>query len=250
MKVLVVGGDDITAPTVVSKFNEDGHQGVVASPVTCSAATRAELIESRGRIIAAADAALRRLERNLHDGAQQHAILLGLQLRLAADAVPPDLCELKEQLCRIQSGLTGLAEELREISHGIPPAILSEGGLRSALKTLARRSPVPVTLDVGVQQRLSESVEVAMYYVVAEALTNAAKHAHASEVAVSVSVDAEQIRLSVRDDGAGGADFAKGTGLIGLKDRVQALGGHLEIASSAGNGTTLHAILPCTSRDA
>jgi signal transduction histidine kinase len=209
-----------------------------------SAQSRAELIASRARIVAAADEARRRLERNLHDGAQQRAVSLGLYLRLAAEAVPPELCELKEQLSRIQTGLTGLAEELREISHGIHPAILSTGGLRPALKTLARRSMIPVTLDVGVQQRLPESVEVATYYVVAEALTNTAKHAEASEVTVRVNADAENLRLLVRDDGVGGADFGKGTGLIGLKDRVEALGGQLQISSSAGNGTTLHATIP------
>ena len=209
-----------------------------------AAITRAELIKSRGRIVAATDETRRRLERNLHDGAQQRAVSLALHLRLAADAVPPELRELKDQLSRIQSGLIGLTEELREISHGIHPAILSRGGLRPALKTLARRSMIPVTLDVGVQQRLPESVEVATYYVVAEAFTNAAKHAQAAEVTVSVNVDTENLHLLVRDDGVGGADSVKGTGLIGLKDRVESLGGQLEISSPAGSGTTLHATIP------
>jgi len=209
-----------------------------------SAQSRAELMASRARIVAAADEARRRLERNLHDGAQQRAVSLGLRVRLAAEAVPPELYELKEQLFSIQSGLTGLAEELREISHGIHPAILARGGLRPALKTLARSSMIPVTVDVGVQQRLPELVEVAAYYVAAEALTNAAKHAQASEVTMRVNVDTENLHLLVSDDGVGGADSDKGTGLIGLKDRVEALGGQLQISSSAGSGTTLHAIIP------
>ena len=209
-----------------------------------SAQSRAELMASRARIVAASDEARRRLERNLHDGAQQRAVSIGLRLHLAAEAVPPELCELKQQLSLVELGLTGLVEELREISHGIHPAILSTGGLSPALKTLARRSTIPVTLDVGVQQRLPESVEVATYYVVAEALTNTTKHAQASEVTVRVNIDTENLDLLVRDDGVGGADFGKGTGLIGLKDRVEALGGRLQICSSAKSGTALHAIIP------
>jgi signal transduction histidine kinase len=216
---------------------------LVATAIAAAAA-RDELIKSRGRIVAATDETRRRLERNLHDGAQQRAVSLGLQLRLAEDSVPSDLGELKQQLFQIESGLSGLAEELREISQGLHPAILSRGGLGPAIKTLARRSTLPVTVDIGVQQRLPESVEVAAYYVVAEALTNAAKHARASEVVVSATADDGYLRLLVRDDGVGGADSGRGSGLIGLKDRVEALGGQLAVSSPAGAGTSLTALVP------
>jgi signal transduction histidine kinase len=216
---------------------------LLATAIT-AAATRDELAKSRGRIVAAADQARRRLERNLHDGAQQRAVSLGLQLRMAEDSVPTELAALKEQLSQIASGLIGLCEELREISHGIHPAIVSTGGLGPALKSLARRSTIPVTLDVGVLRRLRDVVEVAAYYVVAEAFTNAAKHAQASQLEVTVNVDDENVHLLVRDDGVGGADFDKGSGLIGLKDRVEALGGRLTLASPVKKGTSLTATIP------
>jgi signal transduction histidine kinase len=209
-----------------------------------AATTRAELIKSRGRIVAACDETRRRLERNLHDGAQQRAVSLGLQLRMAADQVPDELAELKEQLSAIGSGLASLCEELREISHGIHPAIVSTGGLGPALKSLARRSTIPVTLEVGMQRRLPEVVEVAAYYVVAEAFTNATKHAQASGLTVTANVDDENLHLLVRDDGVGGADFDKGSGLIGLKDRVEALGGQLTVSSPVEKGTSLSATIP------
>ena len=206
-----------------------------------AATTRAELIASRARIVAATDETRRRLERNLHDGAQQRAVSLGLRLSMAKDSVPAELAELKEQLAEIGSGLTGLSEELREISQGIHPAILSKGGLGPAIKTLARRSTMPVTLDIGVRRRLPEAVEVAAYYLVAEAFTNAAKYAHASVVTVQADADDENLDLCVCDDGVGGADSSGGSGLLGLKDRVEALGGQLEIFSPVGSGTSLHA---------
>jgi signal transduction histidine kinase len=216
---------------------------LVATAIAAGAA-RDELMKSRGRIVAAADDTRRRLERNLHDGAQQRAVSLGLQLRIAEDSVPAELDGLKEELSQIKSGLIGLAEELREISQGLHPAILSRKGLVPAINTLARRSTLPVTLDIGVQLRLPESVEVAAYYVVAEALTNAAKHARASEVIVTATADEDTLRLEVRDDGVGGADSGRGSGLIGLKDRVEALGGQLVVSSPPGVGTSLSATVP------
>jgi signal transduction histidine kinase len=216
---------------------------LLATAIT-AAATRDELAKSRRRIVAAADEARRRLERNLHDGAQQRAVSLGLQLRMVEHSVPTELDALKEQLSQIASGLTGLCEELREISHGIHPAIVSMGGLGPALKSLARRSTIPVTLDVGVQRRLRDVVEVAAYYVVAEAFTNAVKHAQASDLTVTVNADDENVHLLVRDDGVGGADFGKGSGLIGLKDRVEALGGQLTVSSPVEKGTSLTATIP------
>jgi signal transduction histidine kinase len=178
-----------------------GEFADLVATAIAAATSRAELIESRWRIVAAADEVQRRLERNLHDGAQQRAVSLGLQLHNAENLVPAELGALKEQLSLIASGLTELCEDLREISHGMHPAIVSRGGLGPALKSLARRSTIPVTLDLAVQRRLPEMVEVAAYYVVAEAFTNAAKHAQASQVAVAANADDENLHLLVRDDG-------------------------------------------------
>jgi signal transduction histidine kinase len=158
--------------------------------------------------------------------------------------VPTEQPSLREQLGDIVSGLTGVSADLQEISRGIHPAILSKGGLGPALKTLGRRSAVPVDLDLGVDRRLPDSVEVGAYYVVSEALTNAAKHARASVVKVGIETEGANIHLSIRDDGIGGADAAKGSGLIGLTDRVEALGGTLTVISPLGQGTSLQAELP------
>ncbi|HYR16220.1 MAG TPA: GAF domain-containing protein, partial [Mycobacterium sp.] len=209
-----------------------------------AATARADLIASRARIVAAADDARRRLERDLHDGAQQRLISLGLMLRRAENSLPPELHDQKRQLSDICSALSGVSEDLQEISRGIHPAILSKGGLGPALKTLARRSPVPVDLDLTIDRRFADSVELAAHYVVAEALTNAAKHAQASEITLSARADDHNLNLSIRDNGVGGADSRNGSGLIGLKDRVEALGGHIEVVSPAGTGTSLHATLP------
>jgi signal transduction histidine kinase/PAS domain-containing protein len=206
--------------------------------------SRAELAASRARIVTAADETRRQIERDLHDGVQQRLVSLALALRTAESTVPRELRESKTQLSQIADGLVGALEELREISRGIHPAILAEGGLASALTTLARRSAVPVELEVRVETRLPEPVEVAAYYVVSEALTNAAKHAHASTVQVAVEARRGVLRLSISDDGSGGADPTRGSGLIGLTDRVDALGGTIEVASPVGDGTTLLVTLP------
>ena len=211
-----------------------------------AATTRAELIASRARIVAAADDARRRLERDIHDGAQQRLVSLGLKLRLTEESVPPERDDLKSMLSEAVSGLTDVFQELQEISRGIHPATLSTGGLRAAFKTLARRSPVPVNLDITIEQRLPESVEVAAYYVVAEALTNAAKHARASEVKVQARVTDKSLDLLIADDGIGGADSGKGSGLIGLKDRIAVLGGKMCVVSPAGGGTALTITIPHT----
>ena len=216
---------------------------LVGTAIT-NAATRAELIASRARIVAAADEGRRRLERDLHDGAQQRLVALGLQTRLAEAAVPPEMQALKQQLCDIVSALTGVSADLQEISRGIHPAILSKGGLSPALKTLARRSAIPVTLDLTIDQRLQDSVEVAAYYVVSEALTNAAKHSRATQVAVSGHTNDHTLSLSIHDDGIGGADMGNGSGLVGLADRVEALGGRMRIKSPAGRGTSLEVTIP------
>jgi PAS domain S-box-containing protein len=209
-----------------------------------NAATRAELIASRARIVAAGDEVRRRLERNLHDGAQQRLVSLGLELRLAEASIPAEHDEFKQQLSHLLGGLTGVSQDLQEISRGIHPAILSRGGLAPALATLARRSAVPVSLDLDIGPRLPEPAEVAAYYVVAEALTNAAKYAQASEVTVSARAEDGNLSLAIQDDGIGGADSGKGSGLIGLIDRVEALGGQLKIASSTERGTSIRATIP------
>jgi PAS domain S-box-containing protein len=206
--------------------------------------SRAELAASRARIVTAADETRRRIERDLHDGVQQRLVSLALALRSAEAMVPPELREMQAQLSRVVDGLTGALEELQEISRGIHPAILTQGGLTPALKTLARRSAVPVELELRAETRLPEPVEVAVYYVVSEALTNTAKHAHASVVHVAVEARDGVLELSIRDDGSGGADPTRGSGLIGLTDRVEALGGTMELASPVGEGTTLLIRLP------
>src|SRR5690348_11746114 len=209
-----------------------------------NAESRAELTASRARIVAAADQARRRIERDLHDGTQQRLVSLGLELRLAQGMVPAELPGLEAAIGRVACELNGVVEDLREIARGIHPVILSEGGLGPALRTLARRAAVPVELDVPALGRLPEPVEVAAYYVVSEALTNATRHAHASVVCVAAEERGDSLRLSIRDDGAGDADPARGSGLIGLRDRAEALGGSLEVSSPPGEGTLILALLP------
>jgi signal transduction histidine kinase/PAS domain-containing protein len=206
--------------------------------------SRTELAASRARIVAAADETRRQIERDLHDGVQQRLVSLALAQRTAETMVPPEQRELRAQLSRVVDGLAGALEELQEIARGIHPAILSQGGLAPALKTLARRSAVPVELAVRAEKRLPEPVEVAVYYVVSEALTNTAKHAHASVVHVVVEARDGLLELSISDDGTGGADPTRGSGLIGLADRVDALGGTIEVASPLGQGTTLCITFP------
>jgi signal transduction histidine kinase len=203
-----------------------------------------EVRASRARIVAAADETRRRIERDLHDGTQQRLVSLGLQLRAAQATVPPQLGELERELSHVADGLTSVLDELREISHGIHPAILSEGGLEPALKALRRRSALPVELDLHADRRLPEHVEVAAYYVVSEALTNAAKHAHASVVNVELHMHDAIAQLAIRDDGIGGAVPGQGSGLVGLSDRIEALGGTLTVSSQPGDGTHIRAEIP------
>ena len=210
---------------------------------------RTELAASRARILATADDVRRRIERDLHDGAQQHLVSLALQLRAAQAAAPPEAGEWAAQLAGVADELTGVLEELREIARGIHPAVLTRGGLPPALKALARRSAVPVHLDVPVQQRLPESIEIAAYYAVSEALTNAAKHAHASQVRVRATVLGGTLHVTVGDDGVGGADVTRGSGLVGLADRVEALGGTIAVTSPPGGGTSICIQLPTERTD-
>jgi signal transduction histidine kinase len=205
---------------------------------------RAELAASRARVIAAADGARRRIERDLHDGAQQQLVTLALGLRSAEGRVPAGLEDIRAEVGRFADRLTSVVEELREMSRGIHPAILTEGGLSPAMEALALRSSVPVKLNVRCERRLPDGIEVAAYYVVSEALTNAAKHADASRVEIDLHVEEGTLCLSVVDDGVGGAAPSGGSGLIGLKDRVEALGGTFDVASPPGRGTRLDVEIP------
>ena len=204
----------------------------------------AELTASRARIVAAADQTRRRIERDLHDGAQQRLANLAIQARLAQDAMSGGSGELVMRLDLLASEADQAMAELRELARGIHPAALADGGLRPALRALARRSPVPVGLDVRVYGRLSEPVETATYFAVAEALANAARHAQATAVTVDVDATGELLRVRVTDDGRGGADPGRGSGLVGLKDRVEALGGRFSVHTAPDTGTTVRAELP------
>jgi PAS domain S-box-containing protein len=216
---------------------------LVATAVA-NAESGAELAASRRRIVATADEARRRIERDLHDGAQQRLVSTMLLLRQAreelGDGNRPVAELVDEALTNAERGI----DEVRELARGIHPRILSYGGLRPALETLARQSPIPVTVDAQPDARLPEHVEVTAYYVASEALTNAVKHAQASAVRITVDVDDRWIVLTIGDDGVGGADRSLGSGLTGLHDRVQALGGALAVRSGPGAGTVLTAHIP------
>ncbi|MDT5289465.1 MAG: hypothetical protein QOF88_4354 [Mycobacterium sp.] len=209
-----------------------------------NAQARADLVASRARIVAASDEARRRIERNLHDGIQQRLVSLTLRLRMLESSVSDSAAEFRMELTEFNAGLLEAVDELREVARGIHPAILSEGGLMPAVKAVARRCPVPVALDLRVETRLPPSVEVAAYYSVAEALTNAAKHANASAVELTAAVRDARLFVVIRDDGVGGADPSRGSGLIGLIDRIEAVDGTLTVISPPGRGTTLQMELP------
>jgi signal transduction histidine kinase len=221
---------------------------LVATAVS-NAVSRGQLAASRARVVAAADEARRRIERDLHDGIQQRLVTLGLELQGVRDAVPSDRPELLAQLSGVEDDVRAVIDELREISRGIHPAVLSTGGLRSALKSLARRSTLPVELNMGDVERFPQPVEVAAYYVVSEALANAAKHAHASVAHVDLEVHNGTLQLSIRDDGIGGADPTQGSGIVGLTDRIEALGGKIAVTSPPGEGTSIALELPVRSVD-
>jgi PAS domain S-box-containing protein len=209
-----------------------------------NAESRSALIESRARVVAAGDDSRRRIERDLHDGAQQRLVTLALKLRSQESTIPADLTGL---FTDVASGLEEILDDIRELSRGIHPAALSRAGLGPALKGLARRAPLPIDVAVRIPTRPVERIEVAIYYIVAEALTNVAKHAQASHAVVDVGATGGIIRVSISDDGIGGADLSRGSGLLGLRDRVDALGGTMSV-NSPPSGTTLVVDLPMTSR--
>ncbi len=226
--------------------NRIGEFTELVATAIANAEARAALTESRARIVAASDETRRRIERDLHDGVQQRVVSLILDLHAAQALAPAQPAQLHDELDQIAGGLSSTLDELREISHGIHPAILTQGGLKSALKSLSRRSAIPLELDFRSDTRMPEPVEVAMYYAVSEAVTNAAKHAQASVVRVEVATDGAVAELAIRDDGIGGADLGKanGSGLVGLRDRVEALDGRIKVSSPRGEGTSLLISIP------
>jgi len=204
-----------------------------------------ELRASRARIVTAGYTERQRLERDLHDGAQQRLMALGINLRLARDLITSDTQEAATLLDASLEELNQATRELRELARGIHPAVLTDRGLDAALNGLAGRSPVPVELVQTLDERLPSSVESAVYFVVAEALTNVARYAQAQTVRVTVIRSNRQVNVQVSDDGVGGANPANGSGLRGLSDRVAALDGRLELTSANGDGTTVRATIPC-----
>jgi signal transduction histidine kinase len=209
-----------------------------------------ELEASRVRIVTAADEARRRVRRDLHDGAQQRIVALAFKARRLARSQAAQTAGLDAELRSLGVELDGVLEEVRTIASGLHPAALSNGGLAPALRTLARRSPVPVVLDMRLPRGVAASVEVAAYYVVAETLTNTTKHAEASRIELTVELRDGRLWVCVRDDGVGGADPACGSGLEGLKDRIEAFGGTMTLTSPSGGGTTLVAHLPLSEHPA
>ncbi|GAA2594162.1 hypothetical protein GCM10010399_25990 [Dactylosporangium fulvum] len=216
----------------------------LAAIAIANADSRAQLAASRARLVAATDQTRQRIERDLHEGALQQFIAAGLRLGAVQAALPPELVQAKAELLGTLRSLNSAVDNLREISRGLHPALLAMGGLAPALKALARRSAVPVEFDLDVGRRMPPVVEVAAYYVVSEALTNAVRYAHASAVRVQAATRGGALCLSIHDDGIGGADPGRGTGLIGLNDRVEALGGQFTITSPHGGGTLLSVTIP------
>jgi signal transduction histidine kinase len=216
----------------------------LAGTAIANAEARAALAASRARIVTAEDEARRRIERDLHDGAQQRLVSLAWQVQELRETVPPGSGELARRLAGVTVGLEAALEELREIAGGIHPPALAQGGLVPALNGVVSRCPVPVDLDVQVAVRPPQSVEIAAYYVVCEALANTAKHAEARSAEVAVVAGDGILAVRVRDDGRGGADLGRGSGLLGLRDRAEALGGEISLDSPPGAGTTLEVHIP------
>ena len=205
----------------------------------------AELRASRARIVTAGDEERRRLERDLHDGAQQRLLSLGLALQLARAKLGPDANGATELLTEADAELRAALDELRELARGIHPAVLTEQGLVAALRSLAQHSSVPVTIAAVPEERVPAPAEAAAYFLVSEALANVAKYARATRVRISVAHADGRVLVDVDDDGVGGADPSRGSGLRGLADRVHALDGRLALDSPPGRGTHLHAEIPC-----
>jgi signal transduction histidine kinase len=240
----LIAGRDVDDPAPPGTELRLANFAELIATAVSNASNRAELVASRARIVASADEARRRIERDLHDGTQQQLVALGLDLKTLQMSLPPELDHSQAEVERLRAGLDGVLENVREISQGVHPATLSQWGLEPAVRALARRCTVPVELDAEVTGRLPQSVEIAAYYVISEALANVAKHAEATYVHVGVRSAEGRLEASIRDDGSGGADMARGSGLTGLVDRVEALGGHLSLDSPRGDGTTVSVTLP------
>lgn len=223
---------------------EAGRLYASARDITDRRRAEEEVRAARARVVTAGDETRRRIERDLHDGTQQRLVSLALRLRATEAKIAPDMEEVRSELSDTAHGLAAAVENLQEIARGIHPAVLSSRGLNTALRGLGRRAGIPVELDVDVPHRLPDPVEVAAYYVVSEALTNAAKHARASTVRVHVRAADGAVAVVISDDGVGGADPDRGSGLVGLTDRVEALGGSIEVDSPPGGGTTLRVTIP------
>ena len=235
--IVATGGDQPLAPETETRLSEFADLVALA---LASAEARQELIESRARIVHAGDEARRKLERDLHDGAQQRLVSLALSLRMAGDALKSDPERGRQLLDHARAELDQAIEELRELARGIHPAVLTERGLAAAVELLCARSSVPVEFSISAE-RFDPTVEAASYYVVAEALTNVARYADADSASVTISRTDDRVTVEISDDGRGGADPAHGSGLSGLADRVQALDGELTIQSPAGEGTRVRA---------
>ena len=221
----------------------EGFAELVALALS-SAQARNELAASRSRIIEAGDAERRRIERNLHDGAQQRLVALSVGLRIAQKKIRTAPDEAEKHLAVVAEELSEALTDLRELAQGIHPAVLTDRGLGAAVEVLASRTPLRVTLDVEQSERLPESIEATAYYVVSEALANVVKHAQAETAAVRIAHGNGLALVEVEDNGEGGADLNSGSGLRGLRDRVECLDGRLEVASIAGRGTRVCVELP------
>jgi signal transduction histidine kinase len=205
----------------------------------------AELQASRTRLVEATDAERRRIERDLHDGTQQRLIQIAMSLGLLERKLPADIAGAQPLVRETRQALVVALEELRELTHGINPPLLVERGLPAALEELCSRAALPTRLETSIDRRLPEQIETAAYFLASEALANAAKHSHGSEVRVTAADENQRLVIEIADDGIGGATTSGGSGLRGLADRVEALGGSLMISSPPGRGTTLRAEIPC-----
>jgi signal transduction histidine kinase len=204
-----------------------------------------ELQASRARLVEATDAERRRIERDLHDGTQQRLVSIAMALGLLESKLPPQAIAAKPLVSETRAALALALEELRELTHGINPPLLTERGLPAALDELCRRAALPTRLDVALDRRLPDQIESAAYFTASEALTNAAKHSHGSEIRVTASCESRHLIVEITDDGIGGAVSTGGSGLRGLADRTEALGGRFTVSSPPGRGTTVRAELPC-----
>jgi PAS domain S-box-containing protein len=240
---LIAGSDSDETLPVGAELRMARFAELVATAIS-NAATRSELIASRARIVAATDEARRKIERNLHDGTQQRLIALGLDLQAVRMNVPAEQQDTRLGLERIEREIEAVLEDVRELSRGLHPGLLSKRGLGPSLRALARKSPVKVDLDIDIETRPAEAIETAVYYVVSETLTNAAKHSQASTISVAVTTSNGLLRATIEDDGIGGAEASAGSGLVGVIDRIEALGGRFALDSPVNAGTRISIELP------